>query len=554
MSTPLKVGLEFSQQGIEEIGSAYDAALKRIEEKTKESNKKLAEEFQRGRSGYDSPIGPSDERGGQKNIAREILAAASARKAEAQAAKDAQQPILAHQNAEEKDTEETKKATDAKKNYKDALKGLALEFPVLARVMNFLTNPLTATIAILGTVIGLVKAYSAEVADAGVASQVYSDLQERVENLKTVHEQLATSTDAFARSFDDIAAKAETATESLNGWNKALLLKQQLEEELDDAVLAGQLESITANQGMTPAQKVEATAKAQSAARQRKETKALEILQQQAQNDDSASRIAAQTAAQARAAAEGMQGNVDAQTKRAKDAAAGVGDSTEADAARKTTNKEMIEFLQGLQEAQKTPGGLGEAAYILLHPEMSAKAQGRFGSKSAEDAEAELREENKQIAAKRQMAEQLAAQEERKRAALQAEQDRLRGIATTAEADRDKFGKSAAEKYNEFTQRSQARGVREPIVERTEQSQMARGINDARAQELRDLQAKLKQVTDVQAKWADTGVIGPLLDAIREANGTTVSTVEQAMAEMNRMKKQMEELKRLINKRDTYNH
>src|SRR5262245_4953302 len=64
--------------------------------------------------------------------------------------------------AQKDDTAQTDKAADAKQKLRDGLKGLAVEFPMLARVMGLAVNPISALVTAVSVLIGVLRDLSAE--------------------------------------------------------------------------------------------------------------------------------------------------------------------------------------------------------------------------------------------------------------------------------------------------------------------------------------------------------------------------------------------------------
>jgi hypothetical protein len=358
--------------------------------------------------------------------------------------------------SQEAGTQEEEKAVSMKTRLRDAARGLNTEFPILGRIITALASPLGATFALFAVAAKLIKDYSDEVKAAGVASQSLENITSTVENLKTIHEQLAVAAAAFATSFDAISTKAASATEVLQGWNKELLLKQRIEGQLNDAKLDEDLAKIETDKKLTPAQKIEQTAKAQAEARTRKKDEDMKTLLAQAQKEDELSRKAGETAQQSRASAEAMQAKIEGQTKAAKDAAAQPGNVEKANADERARNARMLETARGMMEAAKN-GAVGTSAFIATNPIDSKELMTHFGNMPLDQIESNILERQKAMDAERQNAERLAAQEEKKRATLQAEQDRQKALALEAEKERDKLSKDATDKYRTYEVENAAR-------------------------------------------------------------------------------------------------
>ena len=84
------------------------------------------------------------------------------------------------------------KATAKKAKLRDVVKGLALEFPQLARVVGFMANPITAVTAAVTAGVGAWQNYVQKVAEAGRAQAVIESLGDGAktfaQNLKEVEQ------------------------------------------------------------------------------------------------------------------------------------------------------------------------------------------------------------------------------------------------------------------------------------------------------------------------------------------------------------------------------
>lgn len=393
--------------------------------------------------------------------------------------------------AAKKDEEVTKKAVSAKQQYKESLKGLALEFPVLARVMGFMQAPITLVAAALGTAIAMVKQYADSVHEAGRASQSFESIKSKMEEMQAAAKETAK---VFSDEFAAIAKSAASATTTLNNMTLALQMQQMASEKLADAELANELEKIqsaVAAGKMTPAQAVVATAAAQQGARER--TAAREIaglrgeegLLRQAEGAEGA------RAKEAAARAAGLLGPETAAKDAAAKAALESAAVTEGNKAQRAIISDQLETARGLMEASKRT--VGGAAYAALHPGRVAGLAREFGSMPAEQIEAALLDRLNNLDLSESSASRFATDRAAKANEIKRQREAAEAESKAAEANRLRFQQEAGRAGFRASRLEMIQSQVSPIEAETGAMRTQREVNDIKAREDADLRKRAKE-------------------------------------------------------------
>lgn len=377
------------------------------------------------------------------------------------------------ETAQKDETVQTEKGTNAKKDYREAVKGLALEFPILARVMGMMANPLTGVVAVLGTVIGLVKQYADSVHAAGVASQELAKAAVSARDLASAHAEVATATANFEKEFAKISTDAASASKNLAEYLGLLQLKQQLEQQLDDAQLGAELERIEGDPKLTPAGKIQETNKATQEAARRKRNREDAAMQESADAQSLEAHYAGQRAQQLKDQAAALAPAI-AQANTQATAAA-----TEAkgfsNAKEQTEVAAMLETVRGLREAAKG-GASGVAAYNLLHPFRTEQLKAEFPPQPIGDIEEQLINRKADLERQAEQVENTKKDKAAKANELAKEKARLEAEAAKEETDRAANQAGADKLYKEIGTRREYRKRTEPILEGTESSKAGRAV------------------------------------------------------------------------------
>lgn len=434
-------------------------------------------------------------------------------------------------DAQKKVLGETEKGTDAKKKYREGMKGLALQFPLLARVMSLLADPIGAAIALFGTLIAVLKNYSDSVRAAGIASQALEQAAVTAETLAAAYREVAEATKKFHTEFEKIAGDSEKATTKLAEYNKMLLLKQQLEQALDDAQLDAELEKIEGDDSLSPAEKIQKRAAANSRARGRTADRQERTLELQANADATFAGNEARRAQRLRDQAAEVGGQIGPANAAAKAAADEAGAFPKSQEQAREENAEMLETVRLYMEAGK--GGFrAVAGTALMNPTGAAKLTNRFGPQPMEEIEKKLLEEeeglDRQSAAMTKRAADKKAEAER----LTDQWTELKTAASAAQKTSVDKTSSAASTWNELQMKRGARGERDPVVEGTAKEKANRESRKERDQEEAEQEKALEYLRRINRPGAPSSNDGSSLSPQSESliGGGAVASVEASAA------------------------
>ena len=179
----------------------------------------------------------------------------------------------------DKVAEATKKGTTAKQSLREALKGLALEFPLVARVMGLALTPMSALIAAFGALAAAVVRYQQEV-NRSIASQaVEENLRNQVTQLATLKASYDATAESFIEKFNGIARAAFNAADGFETMNKEVAANQQLMDELADAETAAEKAKIRADPTLNGATRAQRLFEAEERGKVKRDTNALRAQQ-----------------------------------------------------------------------------------------------------------------------------------------------------------------------------------------------------------------------------------------------------------------------------------
>ncbi len=376
----------------------------------------------------------------------EALKKVSAALAPARAEQERQSTVLEElKKNQQEETEETAKAVTAKQRLQEAARGVSTEFPIIGQVLRTLSSPLGAAIALFAIITKAIKDYSDEVRASGQSAQVFESMSHGVRGLASIQAELAGQAKAFAAAYGEIETAVNNATAKLNEWNNALLLKQRLEQKLDDETLKLDLARIATDKKLSPTEKITQSAFAQGQARKRQQDREFETLKRQADKEEDVAYNSGLRGSAAKAAAEAMKPQIAQAVQVAEAAAKEAADIPKFNEGAVAKNSERLETVRGMQEALKG-GSIGSGAYQALHPVAMKDLVTQFGSTPYDKIEEQLLEEKRILAAQGSSAKDNAANKAAAAKALQDEQKRLEGIATEEETRRAKNAASSREK------------------------------------------------------------------------------------------------------------
>lgn len=394
------------------------------------------------------------------------------------------EPIKQTTEATTKNIEETKRGTEAKKQYKEAVKGLAMEFPTLARAMGFLANPISAMIAGLGMIVALVKDYSDSVRAAGVAAQAF---EKAAGSVKALQASLKDANEAVVASLTNIGAKSDEAAIKVANLTLAIQVQQSIAENLADAKLATELEKIQtalAKGEITPQMAVMQTEDAKLAALERKETGKVEAARQQAGALRAAENEEMQRARRLREEAGGLTPDIQAADAKAAAAAADAETMTKANEAERKKNAEMLETARMWMEAQKG-GSRAEKNFQMFNPIAQKTLSDQFPGMTPAQMEQEILEQQRVLDARDNQLTGYAGSTAATAAGLRGRRTALLSEAEKAEANRAKYQQDAGR--TEFSMTNQGMAIPGLMAERRAASDMrtTRQVDDMYVNELK---------------------------------------------------------------------
>lgn len=139
-------------------------------------------------------------------------------------------------------------ATEKKKAWTDAIRGVALEFPVLARFGMAAISPISAAVGAAISGFAALRSALQNVQDAVSVSEKFEDLSDAMVAQKAALDDLVTSSAAYDRSLAAVARSTDTVTQKTSEAIDALRQKSRLETELSNAEEAAALSQIDAQE------------------------------------------------------------------------------------------------------------------------------------------------------------------------------------------------------------------------------------------------------------------------------------------------------------------
>lgn len=124
------------------------------------------------------------------------------------------------------------KATTKKNRLKDVVKGLAVEFPQLARVVGFATNPITIITAAVTTATGKFLEWTRSIEAAGRKQAELETLRDSLTSIKTLMQQMEAA--KFTKAIDEIGTAANKAVTELDKLNRKLDETRRRADELEN--------------------------------------------------------------------------------------------------------------------------------------------------------------------------------------------------------------------------------------------------------------------------------------------------------------------------------
>lgn len=177
--------------------------------------------------------------------------------------------------AQEEENEVTEQAIPLKQRMREMVKGLAFEFPILARAVGLLTNPISAVITLLGMMAaGWSKAFGDRVEVEALIRQM-GELQGKVQSITEAQADAAGDRESFITGLIGKDGELQAITEKLNRFNAELALTLRLTGQGEKADLDLKLAEIDAGPG-TAAEKSIAKRAAMAAAKKESEDRATE--------------------------------------------------------------------------------------------------------------------------------------------------------------------------------------------------------------------------------------------------------------------------------------
>jgi hypothetical protein len=337
--------------------------------------------------------------------------------------------------------------------------------------------------------IDIIKQGEEAAARAREIETAYSQIRPLGSAAKSTEEDTRTIANAYA----ELARSANFVGKHLEKVNTELLFQQRITQQIDDEKLNAQLAGIqgkVARREITQSQANIATLAAQREAKERKDARELDLMDQQARSQ----RMAAEAADRGRLAAEQafetLTPRLGAQTQatqRAKADEALIGQQGKDQLAK--LEKELASVQSMLMDAGKR-GGLR-----LLDPLMG-ESPAQLQKKAAELQE-QITTINQQVMA----AKELARQEAKKEAELEKQRNDFLSQAKSLEEQRQQYEEQASALERQHVQLLEAQNKMQSIRNETFQQQLqAAKANEAREKSIRDKKIELEQV---EQKLAD---------------------------------------------------
>jgi hypothetical protein len=137
-----------------------------------------------------------------------------------------------------------KVGTSRFRDMKAAARGLALEFPLLGRVMSLALNPISAIVAVAITAFGAFQRAIKGLHEAVGTTADWENNAAAIAAQRKEMEAAAIESAKFQRSLDAVASATQTVTDKTNDLIAVIRLKSRLETELSDAEEAAALANI----------------------------------------------------------------------------------------------------------------------------------------------------------------------------------------------------------------------------------------------------------------------------------------------------------------------
>jgi hypothetical protein len=148
-----------------------------------------------------------------------------------------------------------KKLTEAKGRLREALKGLALEFPQLARVMSFVTSPFTILTAAVGVAASKFVEFTRSVAEAGRKQAELENMRSLAVSLATIFKEMdAAKFSAAIIAIGDAAAIAVAELAKLNAKLDETGRRADALEDLEADLKKQEIRTKVAKGEMSPAE------------------------------------------------------------------------------------------------------------------------------------------------------------------------------------------------------------------------------------------------------------------------------------------------------------
>lgn len=426
-----------------------------------------------------------------------------------------------------KQTEEVKKATLAKQQWKDAVKGLAFEFPLLGKAMMLLTNPATALIAIVGSLVAATRAYIASVDEAATRARVFSDISSSVQELALMQQQLQDSARDFAGQYDDVGRSVDSAVKHMDALNAAMLQQQRIAQQIDDAQLELDLAKIQAGPG-TASDKIGQTAAVQEAARKRKVQRELET-QERAAGFEAAKATNAelQKTLEARKLP-GLKSQIESQQAIAAQAGK---DAKSVPGAIAPDIAKVQETITTLEQARQASANYDEqgafssipgAVSLLMDPKALIKTTAELDQQLAAATE-----ELKMLKGREVQVTQIAEEEQKKLADLLAEQAKIQQRILENERIRLESSDRARLMTEALARERAGQGEIQPRLDAAGRINATKSMIEADQAELQRRTGGIDQI-----RRADGGDVAGFVGTVNRVTGANVSTLDAAIAAM----------------------
>ncbi len=229
-----------------------------------------------------------------------------------------------------------------------------------------------------GAMVAALQSYTAEVAAAGIEAEGFGKILTAAESLRTVHAQMATEAERFARSYAEVTTSIKDQTEAINAQASALMAKQRIEEKLNGAKLNRKIKEIEGDNSKTPEQKRIDIEDLTNAARKVKEDNRLKAEKDKIDADRREQLAAAATAKNAKAEAEALQPKVEQTEREARGRGRESARNTKAAEKKMEKNDGMIELINTLTTGD--PNSLAARGTMAMNREATGNLSAKFGT------------------------------------------------------------------------------------------------------------------------------------------------------------------------------